>query len=172
MATLDKRARNQSARTLPPEIEASDIPRYVTYNFEVYNKETGATREFFKIEKHTKLKHWCSSKSSKVPIREKLAEAYKKLEEIGESFSHKPDYVVNYNRDPNILATEGDFTLKKDMIPKYVNFTKETEARGSKFEIQIPGKPRWTTSGAKQVTLANKFDNMKQEYSKLITEVE
>ena len=55
---------------------------------------------------------------------------------------------------------ENGFTLKRSMIPKYVNFVKETEKRGCKFEIAIPGTKRVSTKGAKSITLEEKFNEM------------
>lgn len=168
----DRRVRKYNAKELPEGILHEHLPKWVTYNKEIYNKETGATREFFRIEKHPTLKNWWSSKSNKVSIQDKLAETYKKLEEAGEDpFEHpvmkfkytgseKPDYVKVYNKDPNVLATDGDFVLKRDTIPKYVNFVKETDRRGCKFEIAVPGQKRWSTSGSKKVSLADKYDAM------------
>jgi hypothetical protein len=173
----DRRTRKNNARNLPDGISPKDIPKWVTYNKEVYNKNTGATREFFRIEKHPKINNWASSKSNKVSIQDKLAETYKKLEQSGDDpFEHpvlhfkysgceKPDYVKEYDKDPNILATDGNFVLKRDTIPKYVNFVKETEKRGSKFEIAIPETKRWCTTGSKKVTLENKYNEMISKYN-------
>ena len=172
----DKRVRKYNAKELPEGILPDHIPKWVTYNKEVYNKETGATREFFRIEKHPTMKDWASSKSNKVSIQDKLAETYKKLEESGDPFEHpilkfkysgseKPDYVKSYDKDPNVLETDGDFVLKRDMIPKYVNFVKETDTRGCKFEIAIPKQKRWSTSGSKKVSLENKYNTMISRYN-------
>ena len=172
----DKRVRKYNAKELPEGILPEHIPKWVTYNKEVYNKETGATREFFRIEKHPTMKDWASSKSNKVSIQDKLAETYKNLEESGDPFEHpimkfkysgceKPDYVKSYDKDPNVLETDGDFVLKRDMIPKYVNFVKETDKRGCKFEIAIPKQKRWSTSGSKKVSLENKYNTMISRYN-------
>ena len=56
---------------------------YVVYYKEVYNKEKGLTREYFKVEKHPKLdKPWISSKSNKIPLLEKLKEANKVVDDL------------------------------------------------------------------------------------------
>jgi hypothetical protein len=50
--------------------------KYVVYYQEWLDKDHTKQREFFKIEKHPKLdKHWCSTKSNKVSIKEKLEAA-------------------------------------------------------------------------------------------------
>lgn len=88
LMNADKRVRKYNAKELPEGISPEDIPKWVTYNKEVYNKRTGATREFFRIEKHPTMKDWASSKSNKVSIQDKLAETFKKLEESGDPFEH------------------------------------------------------------------------------------
>ena len=156
----DKRSRKCNARELPPGIEEEHIPKFVTYNVEVYDKEKGSTRDYFRIEKHPLLTSWYSSKSNKVSIQDKLGETYKKLEALGDVFEVLPEFLTTYDKNPNELAKELGFVLTKDMIPKYVNFVRETEKRGNKFEIAIPGNRRISTSGSKKVTLEEKYNEM------------
>jgi len=78
-----KRARKTSAQPLPEEINENMIKKYVTYNKECYNKEKNIYREFFRVEKHPKLdKEYTSSKSEKVSILEKLAQANKIVDDL------------------------------------------------------------------------------------------
>ena len=78
-----KRARKTSAQPLPEEINEDMIKKYVTYNKECYNKEKNLYREFFRVEKHPKLdKELSSSKSEKVSILEKLAQANKIVDDL------------------------------------------------------------------------------------------
>jgi hypothetical protein len=73
-----KRARNYNAKALPEGIKADMIRKYVIYYHEYINKEKTKSREFFKIEKHPKLrKIWIGSKSNKIPILDKLTAANK-----------------------------------------------------------------------------------------------
>ena len=59
------------------------IKKFVTYNKECYNKEKHLYREFFRVEKHPKLnKEFTSSKSEKVSILEKLAQANKIVDDL------------------------------------------------------------------------------------------
>ena len=117
------------------------MPKYVTYNEEIYNKEKNLKRNYFRIEKHPSLtnsknKSWTSSKSNNISIQDKL-EAYKKLQELGDIFDHIPDFIQSSTHDPEFMAEEQGFILKK----KYdatVNFVKETDKRGCKFEVAIP----------------------------------
>ena len=78
-----KRARKTSAQPLPEEINEDMIKKYVTYNKECYNKEKNLYREFFRVEKHPKLdKELSSSKSEKLSILEKLAQANKIVDDL------------------------------------------------------------------------------------------
>ena len=52
---------------------------------------------------------WASSKSNSVTAQEKLAEAYRKLKELGDTFDYIPDYVQTCTRDPEWMAEEDDF---------------------------------------------------------------
>lgn len=80
----DKRSRKYNAKALPEGLKQSDLPKFVVYIKETVNKSTGATREFFMIDSHPKLngKRWVSSKSNKIPIKEKLEATKKQLNEI------------------------------------------------------------------------------------------
>lgn len=158
----DKRERKHNARELPDGIAQKDMPKYVTYNEEIYNKEKNLKRNYFRIEKHPSKTTWTSSKSNNISIQDKLAEAYKKLQEFGDTFDHIPDFVQSSTRDPEFMAEEQGFILKRSMMPQYVNFVKETDKRGCKFEIAIPGKKRTCTSGSKGVKLEDKFNAMLQ----------
>ena len=66
-----KRARKKTAKELPEGITQNMLPKYVVYYKECYNKEKNLYREFFKIEKHPKIKKPInSSKSNKKTIKE------------------------------------------------------------------------------------------------------
>jgi len=78
-----KRERKSSAKQLPEGITQDMMRKYVVYYEETYNKEKDLHREFFKIEKHPKLgKIWMSSKSGKVSLQEKLAQANKVIDDL------------------------------------------------------------------------------------------
>jgi hypothetical protein len=75
------RARS-AKKELPEGLTYDMLHKFVYYNFEVYNKEENTTREFFRVE-HPKLqKHWCTTKSGKVSILEKLAQANKVSDDL------------------------------------------------------------------------------------------
>lgn len=97
-----KRKRKYNAKELPKEIKQSDLPKYVVYYKECYNKKDNKWREFFKIEKHNKLeKPWATSKSNKISITEKLEQAKNKLHKL----------------ESGILTDSDDDQIK---LPKYI----------------------------------------------------
>jgi hypothetical protein len=74
----DKRERKHTAKALPPGITQSMMKKYVVYYRETVYLKNGKTqpREYFKVESHPGLtKPWVSSKSTKISLLEKLAEA-------------------------------------------------------------------------------------------------
>lgn len=74
----DKRERKHTAKALPPGITQSMMKKYVVYYRETVYLKNGKTqpREYFKVESHPRLtKPWVSSKSTKIPLIEKLNEA-------------------------------------------------------------------------------------------------
>tara|TARA_R110002072_G_scaffold5689_4_gene35936 strand:+ start:99 stop:428 length:330 start_codon:yes stop_codon:yes gene_type:complete len=78
-----KKERKKNAIKLPPGLTQEMMKTYVVYYKEIYNKEKGLTREYFKVEKHPKLdKPWISSKSNKIPLLEKLKEANKVIDNL------------------------------------------------------------------------------------------
>jgi len=99
-----KRARKTSAQDLPDGITENMLSKYVTYNKECYNKKNNSFREFFRVEKHPKLpKGACSTKSIKVSILDKLAEANKIVADLENDIypnkkeSDLPKYVRQIN---------------------------------------------------------------------------
>jgi hypothetical protein len=73
-----KRERKHTAQALPQGIEQNMMKKYVVYYRETVYLKNGKSqpREYFKVESHPRLtKAWISSKSSKVSLLEKLAEA-------------------------------------------------------------------------------------------------
>jgi len=81
--TIKKKARKQNAQELPEGITHNMMKKYVYYCQEYYDKEQTKKREFFRVEKHPKLKKsWATTKSTKVTIMEKLAQANKMVEDL------------------------------------------------------------------------------------------
>ena len=74
----DKRERKQTAQVLPPGITHNMMNKYVVYYREMVYLKDGkrVPREYFKVESHPKLaRPWVTSKSTKVPLLEKLNDA-------------------------------------------------------------------------------------------------
>jgi hypothetical protein len=115
-----KRERKQSAKDLPQGITQEMMKKYVVYYHEWLDKEHTKQREFFKIEKHQKLdKPWCTTKSEKVSIQEKLNQANKVVEDL----------------DNNIYPIKNEITL-----PKYISLVINREKPHLVFEKRIDGK--------------------------------
>ena len=71
-----------SKKDLPDGISYEMFKKYVYYNREFYDKEKTKEREFFRVE-HPKLdKPWATTKSEKVSILEKLAQANKIVDDL------------------------------------------------------------------------------------------
>ena len=80
---VKKRNRKHSAQSLPQGLEHHMMKKYVVYYREWIDRSHTKEREYFKIEKHPDLpKSWTSSKSSKVKLSDKLAEANKIVDEL------------------------------------------------------------------------------------------
>ena len=78
-----KRNRKHSAQTLPLGLEHHMMKKYVVYYREWIDRSHTKEREYFKIEKHPDLpKSWTSSKSCKVKVIDKLAEANKIVDDL------------------------------------------------------------------------------------------
>ena len=78
-----KRARKTNAKPLPEGITTENMRKYVVYYHEWLNPEKTRSREFFKIEKNPKLeKTWIGTKSNKVTIQDKLAQANTHADEL------------------------------------------------------------------------------------------
>lgn len=115
-----KRERKHNAKDLPKGISQDMMKKFVVYYNEWLDKEHTKQREFFKVEKHPKLdKPWCTTKSEKVTIQEKLNQANKVVEDL----------------DNNIYPVKNEITL-----PKYVSLIINREKPHLVFEKRIDGK--------------------------------
>ena len=79
-----KRERQCRARPLPDGIEQRDMPKYITYSVEVWDKPKNKSRDFFRIENHPLIspKSWESTSSSKISALEKLQQTIKVLNDL------------------------------------------------------------------------------------------
>ena len=92
-----KRKRKKTAKPLPDGLTQDMIPKYVVYYKDCYNKEKQLFREFFKIEKHPKIKKPInSSKSKKFTILQKLEEIKKKIYNIENNIEEPKKEVPQY----------------------------------------------------------------------------
>ena len=110
-----KRQRKSSAKPLPEGITQEKMKKYVVYYHEWLDKEHTKQREYFKVETHPKLdgKPWIGSKSGKIPILEKLAEANKVVEDL------ENDIFPTDNSNNNSPALTN--------LPTYITITKVGE---------------------------------------------
>jgi hypothetical protein len=82
-SSTKKRNRKHSAQSLPLGLEHHMMKKYVVYYREWIDRSHTKEREYFKIEKHPDLpKSWTSSKSGKVKLLDKLAEANKIVDDL------------------------------------------------------------------------------------------
>ena len=77
-----KMERRYDAQKLPHGIKS--LPKYITYNTEKISRADGSFyyREFFRIEHPSLAKRWNSSKSMKVPIKQKYQDTLKALNRL------------------------------------------------------------------------------------------
>ena len=105
-----------SKKDLPDGITYEMFKKYVYYNREFYNKEKTKEREFFRVE-HPKLdKPWATTKSEKVSILEKLAQANKVVDDL----------------ENDIYPEKSELTL-----PKYVSLVVTREKPHLVYEKRI-----------------------------------
>ena len=109
-----KRGRKHNARPLPDGITQDMLKKYVVYYRECYNKEKNLYREFFKIEKNPNLdKVWCTSKSGKLTLMDKLKQANDVAEHI-EKHGSIEEMIVLPSGTPHLKL--------KMSLPKYVSY--------------------------------------------------
>lgn len=91
-----KRERKSSAKGLPEGITQEMLKKYVVYYQEWLNTEHTKQREFFKVEKHPKLdKIWIGTKSNKISIQEKLAQANKVITDLeNDIYPEKTEHIL------------------------------------------------------------------------------
>lgn len=158
-SNTSKRNRKDIARALPEGITQDMLPKYVVYYKECYNKEKDLYREYFKIEKHSKLeKPIMSSKSNKISIQDKLKEIKEKLADL--------------NKDEEQDNDEEDEIIKlMKTRPVGIQYYKETEKRGSKYVISRAFTPEGqsdiSSTGSRKVSDREKFVMIYDRYKEL-----
>lgn len=121
----DKRERKKTAQTLPPGITQSMMKKYVVYYRETVYLKNGKSqpREYFKVESHPKLpKPWVSSKSSKIPLLEKLNDANQVVSDLENTMDADADAGAGADHE---LAADADALDQikqrwEKYLPKYM----------------------------------------------------
>lgn len=165
----DKKKRSSNACDLPEGIEQKDLPVYVVYVNECYNKNKGLYREFFRIEAHPDVKNTIpsSTKSAKVSIHDKLKEIKEILKSIedGTFVDEKRTMKKKTNLPPE------DSGVSVNDIPKYCRYIPAKGNRGDSFVIERHPKltKRYSqTTSSKKKTTFEKFQQLKD----LLSEIE
>jgi len=115
-----KRERKHNAKDLPEGITQCMMNKYVVYYQEWLDKEHTKQREYFKVEKHPKLdKHWFTSKSEKISLKDKLLAANKIVDDL----------------ENEIYPVKNEI-----MLPKYVSLIISREKPHLVFEKRMDGK--------------------------------
>ena len=130
-----KRIRRKNAISLPKDLENKEIPKYIVYYKECYNKEQALYREFFKIEKHPNMqknKVYVSSKSNKIHILEKYEQIKKILNDLNKTinanqslscnndeFAHHVNSAETILYEDKTISYNNDFIENKVLLPKY-----------------------------------------------------
>lgn len=162
-----KRERQCIARELPEGITQEMMPKYITYNVNVWDKEQNKTREFFRIEGHSLIrpKVWEGSKSSKVSILDKLEKAKEVLIEMDKGnlpITKKQNiYDEKTEKEEEITTTNECLSL-----PKNVSVYPERGRIILAFAKQIDGKRK-----SVKKTLSKLYDLSNLYNKELIEEV-
>ena len=115
-----KRERNRYAQDLPEGITQIIMKKYVSYCKDYADKEKTIQREYFRVESHPKLdKLWSTTKSCKVSIQDKLAQANKVVDDLEKGIYPVKDVI---------------------MLPKYVSLVVTREKPHLVFEKREDGK--------------------------------
>ena len=134
-----KRERQSQARELPEGILQEDMPKYVNYNVNIWDKEKNKMRDFFRIEGHPLLhpKVWEGTKSMKVSIQDKLEKIKKILQDLDNGIL--PKYIERH-LPKHVYFT----TIYKHPYFVYDNrntkHTKQMRIKDDSFDINNPEK--------------------------------
>ena len=172
-SNTSKRNRKDIARPLPEGITQDMLPKYVVYYKECYNKEKELYREYFKIEKHSKLeKPIMSSKSNKFSIQDKLKDIKEKLDNLDKKSEDKKSEDKKSEDKKSEENDEEDEIIKlMKTRPVGIQYYKETEKRGSKYVISRTFTPEGqsdiSSTGNRKVSDREKFVQIYDKYKEL-----
>jgi hypothetical protein len=143
-----KRKRQVNAKQLPEGITQNMLMKNVIYLCEVYDKKSGNTREFFRVENHPNAqKDYASSKSKDVSIFDKLREANKIAEDLDngilpEAKVRKIPFGFSLSKDNQNLTFErridGTRYSLKMKLPIDYNLEEEIEKLTDKVKVKYP----------------------------------
>lgn len=143
----DTKRERSSKKELPEGLCYEMLKKYVYYNREFYDKEKTKEREFFRVE-HPKLdKPWCTSKSCKVSLQEKLLEANKVVDDLeNDVYPEKeenilPKYVslIIFRDKPHLVFEKrvNDKRLNLKMVlPKNYDLLDQLEVLNEKIKLK------------------------------------
>ena len=127
--------------------------KYVVYYEECYNKEKDLHREFFKVERHPKLdKPFTSSKSAKISITDKLAQANKIVDDLENNIQPEAKktlpphiFIVNFRDKPHLVfdkrLEDGKRQNLKMVLKKDYNLDDELERLNNKIAAKYGIEP-------------------------------
>lgn len=148
-----KRNRQTTARDLPEGIVQDMMPKYVTYNEETYGPHK-KTRNYFRIEKHPGLeavgkRELNTTKSEKVTIQEKLAQAVSIVESLDAgTYQEKepalPKYysLIEARGKPHLVyekrCEDGTRMNVKMILPEDFDLAEQVERLSAKVSLKYP----------------------------------
>ena len=136
-----------SKKDLPEGITEDMLKKYIYYNREYINKEKSKERDFFRVE-HPKLdKSWSTSKSNKVTIQEKLAQANKVIDDLekdiypekNEPILPKYIYLIIMREKPHLVfekRVDGKRLNIKMVLPSVYDLQEQLEFLNDKIKIK------------------------------------
>jgi hypothetical protein len=111
-----KRERKLTAQNLPDGITQDMLKKYVVYYKDYADKDKKILREYFRVEKHPKLdKLWSTTKSNKITIQEKLAQANKVVDDLENNIYPKKEE-IQLPKYVSLINTRGKEHLVFDKI--------------------------------------------------------
>lgn len=147
-----KRERKQNAQCLPEGVTQDIMKKYVCYYKDYADKEKTILREYFRVEKHPKLTTlWSTTKSCKVSILDKLAQANKVVDDLehdiypGKSEQPLPKYVsiVVARGKPHMVfekRTEEKRLNLKMVLPEEYDLHQQLDVLNEKIKVKYEGE--------------------------------
>lgn len=140
-----KRERKYNAKDLPEGITQDMMKKYVVYYHEWMTKDHTRKREFFKVEKHPKLeKPWCTTKSEKVNIHDKLRHANLVVDNLDNDIYPKKEsiklpkyiYLIIFKDKPHLVFdkyVDGKRLNLKMVLPNDYDLQEQLEIMNEKI---------------------------------------